>query len=76
MPVVPPLLINNKLAPDFKIKPNYFNNFSASKYTPFINNSFVPNTQQYVSTARLSSFSFDEEAILKIINALNINKAH
>ena len=29
-----------------------------------------------VSAARLSLFSFNEEVILKIINALNINKAH
>ena len=40
-----------------------------------INNSTIPNSLQYVSTARLSSFSFTE-VILKIINALNITKAH
>ena len=40
------------------------------------NNSTVPNSPQNVSTARLSLFSFIEEVILKIINALSINKAH
>ena len=43
---------------------------------PLVNNSTVPNSLQYVSTARLSIFSFIEEVILKIINAVNINKAH
>ena len=75
MPNIPPLLINNKLESDFKTKANYFNSFFASKCTPLINNSVLPNSIQDVSAARLSSFSFDEEVILKIINALNINKA-
>ena len=76
MSVVPPLLISNKLESDFKIKVNYFNSFFASKCIHFINNSTVPNSLQCVSTARLSSFSFSEKVILKIINDLNINKAH
>ena len=73
VPITPPLLINNKLDADFKIKANYFNSFFASKCTPLINNSTVSNSIQYVSTARRSSFSFNEEVILKIISALNIN---
>ena len=76
IPTIPPLLINNKLESDFKIKANYFNSFFASKCTPLINNSTIPNSLNYVSSARLSSFCVNEEVILKIINALNINKAH
>ena len=76
VPIIPPLLINNKLESDFKIKANYFNSFFASKCTPLINNSTIPNSLNYVSSARLSSFCVNEEVILKIINALNINKAH
>ena len=76
MPVIPPLLINNKLESDFKIKANYFNKFFTSKCTPLINNNTMPNSIQCVSTARLSSFCFSEKVILKILNDLNINKAH
>ena len=36
----------------------------------------IPNLLNYVSKDRLSSFFFNEEVILKIINAFNINKAH
>ena len=38
--------------------------------------STVPDSLQYASIARSYSFCFNKEVILKIINALNINKAH
>ena len=34
LPIMPPLLINNKLESDFKIKAYYFNSFFTSKSTP------------------------------------------
>ena len=74
--IIPPLLINNKLESDFEIKANYFNSFFASKCISLINNSTAPKSLQYVSFTRLSLFSFNQEVILKIIYALNINKAH
>ena len=76
VPIIPPLLINNKLKSNFKIKANYFSSFFASKCSPLINNSTITNSLKYGSTARFSSFCFSEKVILKIINALNINKAH
>ena len=75
VPIIPPLLINNRLESDIKIKANYFNSFFASTCTRLIN-STIPNSLNSVSSARLSSFSVNEEVILEIINALNINKAH
>ena len=50
--------------------------FSASTPNPLVNSSTVPNSPQYVSTATLSSFYFNEEVISKIVNALNTDKAH
>ena len=50
--------------------------FLASKCTTLINSSTIHNSLNYVSTARLSSFCFNEKVILKIVNALNHNKAH
>ena len=73
---IPPLLINNKLESDFKIKANYFNCFFASKSIALVNSSTASNSSQYGSTARLPSFWFNEEFISKTINDLNINKAH
>ena len=76
VPIIPLILINNKLDSDLKIKTNYFNSFFASRCTPLINNSTVLDSLNYALTARIFSFCFNEEVILKIISALNINKAH
>ena len=75
IPIIPPLLINDKLETDFK-KKAHFNVFFASKCTPLINNSVLPDSVDYVSTARLSSINFNNVDISKIIKSLNINKAH
>ena len=53
VPIISLFLINNKLKSDFEIKANYFNSFFASKCTPFINNSTIPNSLNYVSSAKL-----------------------
>ena len=44
VPIIPPLLINNNLISDFKLKANYFNDFFASQCTPSNNNSKIPET--------------------------------
>ena len=50
--------------------------FFASKCTPLINNSIPHDSFDYISIARLSSISFINVDILKIIKSLNVNKAH
>ena len=63
LPILPPLLINNKLE-------SGFNSFFASKSTLLVNSNTVADLLQYVSNTKLSSFYFNEEAILKIFDAL------
>ena len=50
--------------------------FFASKSTPLINNSVLPDSVSYISAARLSSINLNTVDILKIIKSLNVNKAH
>ena len=76
VPIVPPVLINNKLQSEFKIKAKCCDCFFASKCTPLVNSIIVPNSPHYVSTARHCSFCFNEGVILKMIKVLSINKAH
>ena len=46
VPLIPPLIINNKLVSDFKRKTDHFNNFFASKCTPIkITAFYLPCTQ-------------------------------
>ena len=74
--IIPPLLINDKLERDFKKKAHHFNVFLASKCTPLINNSVIPDLFDYISTVRLSSSNFNNVDIFKIIKSLNVNEAH
>ena len=75
-PIIPPLLINGKSETDFKKKAHHFNTFFASKCTPLINHSILPDSIDYMSTVKLSSINFNNVDILKIIKSLNVNKAH
>ena len=60
---------------DFKKKAYHLNMFFASKCTPLINNSVLPDSVDYISTTRLSSTNYNNVDILKIIKSLNVNKA-
>ena len=76
IPILPPILKEDKLESNFKIKANYFNSFFASQCTPLMNNSKLPDKINYISVARLTSIKFDNNDILKITRSLNVNKAH
>ena len=67
--MIPPLFINDKSEPDFKLKAN-FSKFFADKCTP-IQNSVVPNFIERESMNRLTSIVFHDESIIKIIRALD-----
>ena len=76
IPLIPPILINNKLISNFKEKANHFNAFFASQCTPVSNNSTLALVTTPVINASLSSVSFNDHVILKLIHSLNISKAH
>ena len=76
VPLIPPPVINNKLAPDFKRKADHFNKFFASKCKPLKNDSVLPTLLEHESEARFSKITFTDDQIMKILRALHINKAH
>ena len=76
IPLILPLLIHDKFVTDIQAKANIFNKFFADQCTPLKNNSMLPSNQLFMTQARLISLDFNEGEILKIISALNINKAH
>ena len=49
IPLVPQMLVNNKLISNFKKKENYFSEFFASQCTPISNDSALPNKSNSVS---------------------------
>ena len=76
IPLIPPILISDKLVSNFKEKANHFNAFFASQCTPVPNNSTLPLVTTPITNASLSSISFNDQDILNVIHSLNINKAH
>ena len=76
MPLIPPILISNKLVSNFKEKANHFNAFFASKCTPVSSNSTLPLVTTPITNASLSSISFNDQDILNTIHSLSIHKAH
>ena len=76
VPLIPPLLIDGKFATDIKAKANILNRFFADQCTALKNNSILPTNQIFLTQARLEFLEFTEGKIIKIIRALNINKAH
>ena len=76
IPLIPPLLIDDKFVTDIQAKANIFNKFFADQCTPLKNNSMLPTNQLFMTQARLRSLYFNEGEILKIIRPQNINKAH
>ena len=58
------------------MKTNILNKFFAEQCTPLNNNSSLPVNQIFSTQSNLMSLDFNENELLKIIKALNINKAH
>ena len=69
-------MVNDKFVTDIQIKAHIFNKFFADQCTPLKNSSSLPANQIFLTQSRLTSLDFDEDELLKIIRALNINKAH
>ena len=47
IPLIPPIIINNKVIKNFREKTNVFNNFFAMQYMPNVNDSILPSTIMY-----------------------------
>ena len=76
IPLIPPLLVDDKFVTDMKTKANIFNKFFAEQCIPLKNDSKRSSNQIFLTQSRLSSLDFSEDEILKIIRALNIHKTH
>ena len=70
------IIHSQNLESDFKLKAVHFNKYFASRCTSIENDSSLPSTLEFYSQSRISSLNVIEDDILKIIRALDINKAH
>ena len=76
VPIISPILVNNKLVTNFKDKANIFNDFFSKQCQPIPNNSTLPSIQSFETSSRLSTVDIDSNKILKLIQGLNSNKNH
>ena len=76
IPLIPSLLHEDKLIPDFQVKANLFNTFLSPQSTPLFNNSTLAETQLYSTNARMTPITFTKEIIIEILLSLKINKAN
>ena len=70
------MLFNGAFVTDFQEKANIFNSFFAKQCTLASNNSVLPREFTYMTEERIQSITFSESDVVKIIRALDINKAH
>ena len=75
VPIIPLILINDKLISGFEIKANHFYNCFASQCTPLDNSSKIPKNQTYITNTRLSSIKFENKDI-NIIRSLSVGKSN
>ena len=73
IPLIHPILVNNKLISNFKEKAYHFKTFFASQCIPI---SALSTTTNSVSNVSLSSIQFKDQDILKIICSLKYNKGY
>ena len=71
-PIIPPLLVNNKIVSNFSEKANLFNKFFASQCTPLENHGSLPPF--CLKTDK--SLKISETDIFAIIKNLDLNKSH
>ena len=76
VPLIPPLLINNKFVTDLKGKANIFNHFFSKQCTPLANGSKLLENQVYLTNSRINSVPFSDDLVINVIRNLNVNKAH
>ena len=69
-------MVDDKFVTDIQKKANVFNKFFAEQCTPLDNNISLPVNQLFLTQSRLTSLDLDDNELLKIVRASNMNKAH
>ena len=76
LPIIPPLLVNNKLIIEMEGRANIFNKYLASQCTTINNNSVLFPILNHLTDDKLSSFNISSEVTFQLIKTLDPNKAH
>ena len=69
IPLIPPIIVNNKLVSDYEEKANHFHKFFASQCTPINNDSQISDSVVFNTEARLFSITCEGNDILNALSA-------
>ena len=69
IPLIPPIIVNNKLVSDCDKKANHFNKFFATKCTPINTDSQIPDSVVFNTEARLFSITCEDNDIPNPLSA-------
>ena len=75
IPLIPPLFYKNCFITNFKEKTKLFNSLFADQCSLMSNASKLPSNFRLYTDNRISTFTFSQYDIGKIIQNLNLNKA-
>ena len=70
------MFINNKLVTDFQEKANVFNCFFAKQCSPIPSSNVLPAKISYMTKDRIKAICFGKSDVVKLIQALDVSKAH
>ena len=76
IPLVPPIIVNDKYILHYKEKANHFNNIFTSQCIAVSNDFPILHSVVYNMDARLSSITCEGNEVRKILISLDISKAH
>ena len=76
IPLIPPLLVGNKLVADLLVKGNLFNDYFSQQCTTVDNDSSIPPNITFATEQKPSTFEFCTDDFVGIIKSLDPNKTH
>ena len=75
LPIIPPILVDDRVVSNFAKKTELFNSYFASQYTPVTNKSQLPSLE-FKTGKKIEKITFTDDDIHLIIKNLNIDKAY
>ena len=75
LPIIPPILVDDRVVSNFTEKTKLFNSYFASQCTPVTNKSQLPSLE-FKTRKRIEEITFTDDDINLIIKNLNVDKAY
>ena len=75
MPIIPPILVDDRVVSNYVEKTELFNSYFASQFTPVTNKSQLPSLEFKIGE-RIEKITFIDDGINLMIKNLSVDKAY